>query len=88
MDELSEYIPDVNTVESEYASRELAKTINRFLGTLNYVDRFIFMRRYWFADSLLDIAQMTNMNYNTVSVHLHRTKTKLKNQLTKEGLIV
>ena len=88
LDELAECIPDINTIESEYASRELAKTINRFLGTLNYVDRFIFMRRYWYADSIPDIAEMTNMNYNTVSVHLHRTKTKLKNQLTKEGLIV
>ena len=40
------------------------------------------------ADSLTDIVQMTNMSYSSISVRLHRTKNKLKNLLTKEGVLV
>ena len=88
LDELAECIPDMNTVEDAYTAKELAAAINCFLDTLSYEDRFIFMRRYWYADSLTDIARMTGMSYNTVSVRLHRTKSKLKEQLVKEGVLV
>lgn len=88
LDELAECIPDRNTVEDMYSAKELSMAVNRFLDTLSYEDKFIFMRRYWYADSLTDIVKATNMNYSTISVRLHRTKTKLKNLLTKEGLLV
>ena len=88
LDELSECIPDLDTVEDAYSAKELALMIDRFLDTLSYEDRFIFMRRYWYADSLPDIAQMTNMSYNSVSVRLHRSKNKLKKLLLKEGVLV
>ena len=88
LDELAECIPDSNTVENICSAKELACIINQFLDTLSYEDRFIFMRRYWYADSLADIVQMTDMSYGAVSVRLHRTKSKLKNLLMKEGLLV
>ena len=88
LDELAECIPDIDTVEDAYSAKELAMIINHFLDTLSYEDKFIFMRRYWYADSLTDIVQMTNMSYSSISVRLHRTKTKLKNLLTKEGVLV
>ncbi len=88
LDELAECIPDYNTVEDIYSAKELSSTINHFLDTLSYEDKFIFMRRYWYADSLTDIVQLTNMSYSTISVRLHRTKNKLKKLLMKEGLLV
>ena len=88
LEELAECIPDRDNVEDTYGAKELAAAISRFLDTLEYSDKFVFMRRYWYADSLTDIARMTNMSYGTVSVRLHRTKTKLKNLLMKEGLLV
>lgn len=88
LDELAECIPDSSSVEDTYSAKELSLVINRFLDTLSYEDKFVFMRRYWYADSLTDIARMTNMSYSAVSVRLHRTKTKLKNLLMKEGLLV
>lgn len=88
LDELAECIPDTDTVEDVYSAKELSMIINNFLDTLSYEDRFIFMRRYWYADSLSDIVQMTNMSYSAISVRLHRTKNKLKKLLTKEGVLV
>lgn len=86
LDELAECIPDSETVESTLAARELAQAINRFLDTLSYEDRFLFMRRYWYADSLETLCQMSGLRYGTVSVRLHRIREKLRKELKKEGL--
>ena len=88
MDELAECIPDKNTVEDSIEAKELARIIDRFLDTLPYEDRFLFMRRYWFSDSLADAARMAGMSYSTAAVHLHRVKEKLSKQLIKEGVYV
>lgn len=88
LDELSECIPAGNSIEDEYSAKELADIIDRFLDTLSYEDRFVFMRRYWYADSLEDISKMSDMSYGNISVRLHRIRNKLKKLLTKEGLLV
>ena len=88
LDELAECIPDRNSVEDQMEADALAAIINRFLDTLPYEDKFLFMRRYWFSDSLADAAEMAGMSYNTAAVHLHRVKEKLKKRLVKEGVPV
>ena len=88
LDELAECIPDRDNVEDTYGAKELAAAISRFLDTLEYSDKFVFMRRYWYADSLTDIAAMSGLRYKTVSVRLTRIKAKLKHYLMKEGLLV
>ena len=82
LDELAECIPDRSNVEDTYGARELAAEINSFL------DKFVFMRRYWYSDSLTDISKMSGLSYKTVSVRLTRIKEKLKKHLMKEGLLV
>lgn len=88
LDELAACIPDRNNVEDAIGAKELAAAIDRFLDTLTYADKFVFMRRYWYADSLTDIAAMSGLRYKTVSVRLTRVKAKLKHYLMKEGLLV
>ena len=88
LDELAECIPDRGNVEDLYGAKELAEAIDSFLDTLDYSDKFVFMRRYWYADSLADISKMSGLSYKTVSVRLFRIKEKLKKHLMKEGLLV
>lgn len=88
LEEIEECIPDTQTVEDRFAAGELSAAIDRFLDTLGYEDRFFFMRRYWYSDSLTDIADMAGTNYDRVSVRLHRVREKLKKYLVKEGLLV
>ena len=88
LDELAECIPDRSTVEDSIDAKELARIIDGFLDTLSYKDKFLFMRRYWFADSLADAAKMAGMNYSAAAVRLHRVKEKLRKQLLKEGVPV
>ncbi len=84
LEELGDCVASRDTVESEYAARQLAASINLFLAALNYEDRFIFVRRYWYADSLDEVARMTNLSYNNVSQRLHRVRAKLKRFLDEE----
>ena len=88
LDELEDFIPSGMNVEADYEARELAEAINRFLSGLKYDDRFLFVRRYWYADSVKDIAEQMNERDSRVSLRLFRLREKLRKSLVKEGLIV
>lgn len=87
LDELAECIPSSVDVESELEAKELSAAVNRFLDTLSYEDRFCFVRRYWYADSVSDIAEQINGNSRRISVRLFRTRERLYRFLKEEGLL-
>ena len=88
LDELAECIPSGVNVETDYEARELTEAINRFLATLDRDDRFLFVRRYWYADPVADIAAVTHGSANRISVRLFRIREKLRKALIKEGLLL
>lgn len=88
LDELENCIPSGKTVESELSAKELAQIIDDFLDTLDKENRVIFVRRYWYSDSISDIAERFCISNNNVSVRLLRTREKLKKYLRKEGVEV
>ena len=83
LDELSECIPD-NRGE-EISAEELAGLISRFLRTQEERRRRLFVRRYWYGDSLRELAELFGMNERTVATDLYRTREKLKAFLQEEG---
>lgn len=88
LDELEDCIPSGMSVETEYEARELAEAVNRFLSGLKYDDRFLFVRRYWYADPVKDIAAQMHERESRVSMRLFRLREKLRKTLKKEGLLV
>lgn len=88
LDELENCISSDNTVESELSAKELAQMIDDFLDTLDKENRVMFVRRYWYSDSISDIAARFHTSNNNISVRLSRTREKLKNYLKKEGVEV
>lgn len=88
LDELENCIPSGKTVETELSAKKLAKIIDDFLDTLDKENRVMFVRRYWYSDSISDIAKRFHMSNNNVSVRLSRTRQKLKNYLRKVGVEV
>jgi len=88
LDELEETIPALSTVESAYDAKELTEYLNQFLKCLRKEDRYLFMRRYWFADSISDIAENLNITPHKASVRLFRLRQKLQEYLKKEGMIL
>ena len=88
LDEMQECIPSGVNIETDYEAKELSAAINRYLSTLDQEDRFLFVRRYWYAESVSDLAAITNGSANRISVRLFRLREKLRNTLMKEGLLV
>lgn len=85
LDELESCLAASITVEQEIAASELSKQIDLFLDTLDKENRVMFVRRYWYSDSISDIAEMFQITNHNVSVRLSRTREKLKIYLMKEG---
>lgn len=78
-------IPDLRN-ELKMEGEELGRLLNAFLGTLPEESRTIFMRRYWYSDSILEIAQRYNMGESKVKTRLMRTRNALRTFLEKEGV--
>ena len=86
IDEYWECIPNGDApIEDELA---LSQAINGFLERLDRRSRIIFMRRYWYSMSIRDIAESMQLSESYVSVILHRTRSKFKEHLTKEGIFI
>ena len=66
-------------------SLALRDALNRFIWSLPKKTRNIFVRRYWYASSLSEIAEDYGMKENAVSMLMFRTRQKLKDFLRKEG---
>ena len=76
------------TFEQSLDSRELARSLDDFLDTLDTQSRVIFMKRYWFCDEITEIAGALNLNESNVYQKLSRTRKKLRTFLEKEGVII
>lgn len=87
LDELAECLADETDVASEYEYRELCRSVRQFTDALPRRDRNVFLRRYFFTDSVAQIAARYGLTENHVSVILSRTRKKLKLHLQKEGLV-
>ena len=85
LDELEECLASAASVEEEISAKELSGLLERFLETLDTENRVMFMRRYWYSDSVSDIAERFHMSSNNVSVRLSRIRGRLKKFLRKEG---
>ena len=85
LDELA-FAIGCDSPEETINTQELAQSLNRFLGTLSKENRDLFLRRYWFGDSVSDLAAATGLRENALSVRLLRLRNKLKQHLQKEGL--
>ena len=88
LDELTDCIPTAPGADQIAEDRELADIINRFLRTLPEQDCNVFLRRYWYVDSLENISRRYGLKKNTVKTCLFRTRNKLRTYLEKEGVLV
>jgi len=84
LEELNGCLPG-GELEQIVDARELGRTMDRFLQSKSRETRYIFIRRYWYGDSVGDIAKTLRMQENAVSVRLSRMRNSLKEYLMKEG---
>ena len=87
LDELTECIIDKTDVEQEYIGKELKEYILGFVRTLPERERNLFVRRYFYVDTVSEIAKRYSLTENNVMVILSRTRKLLKMKLEKGGYI-
>ena len=87
-EELAECVSGSESAEQAVDEQELKQAIHDFLADLPAKKRKIFVRRYWYADSVAQIAKRMHMSENGVSVTLHRLRTDLRAQLEERGFTV
>ncbi|MCD7754773.1 MAG: RNA polymerase sigma factor [Firmicutes bacterium] len=88
MQEVEGCLPSPDLVEAQLDARELTRTLEAFLDTLSAENRVIFLRRYWFSDSIGDIARRVGISENLTAVRLTRIRKQLKQYLSQREVYV
>lgn len=76
---------DCYNIENEIQAREVIHKISAFLHKEKEETRNIFIRRYWYGDSISNIATQFTLSESKVKSTLFRTRNKLKSYLKKEA---
>ncbi len=89
LEELENCLPSTSFfVEDLFDAKELSKLFDCFLEKLNQEDRVMFVRRYWYSDSISEIAALFHITNHNATVRLSRIRKKLKLFLEKEGIFI
>ena len=86
--EMQECIPSPDDVERRMDEKALCDAINGFLGKLDDEKRNVFVRRYWYLDSVAAIAKRFALSESKVKVTLFRCRKGLREHLEKEELLL
>ena len=66
----------------------LGRAINGFLAVLDAEKRNIFIRRYWYLDTVADISERFGVSESKVKTTLFRCRSRLREYLEKEGFVL
>lgn len=88
LSELGDCLPSPRSVEQETEAKELAEVISAWLRTLSIDDRSAFIRRYWYAESVSDLAHAWGCTPNQMTKRLLRLRRALQARLEQEGMAV
>ena len=84
--ELEQCIPGTNDTARCVDAMALRQALNGFLATLSREKRCIFLRRYWYMDSVAEISRRFAISESKVKTTLLRCRRQLRVHLEKEGL--
>ena len=85
--ELAECVAGSDSAEDRVNARELAACVSAFLRGLPQQRRYLFLRRYWYCDSIADLARTLGWGESRVKTALHRLRSALREHLRKEGFL-
>lgn len=82
LDELEECIPDPRW---ECDSENLKDLLGKFISSLGREEKRIFMHRYWYGETVQELAKASHCTQNRITGILFRTRNKLRKYLESEG---
>lgn len=88
LDELEECIPASRSIEDEIDEKSLSEFLNKFLFSLSKKTRIVFVKKYWYLDSIKDISASTGLAESNIKSILLRTRKKLRKALEQEGIVL
>lgn len=83
--ELEQCIPAPDDMECRLDAMALGEAINGFLASLDREKRDMFLRRYWYLDSVSAIASRFGCSQGRVKTTLFRVRARLRDYLKQEG---
>lgn len=87
-DELVNSLHDDMTPESEYSANELGRLINEYVRSLTERQQYIFIGRYYLAETIEYLSSVLNVGVATVHRDLEKIKKGLKAYLEMNGVYV
>ncbi len=84
-DELASCLPASDGVESKMDAKMLGEAISRYLLTISDEKQVMFMRRYFYLDSIAEICSRLSISESKVKTSLFRIRNSLRDYLIKEG---
>ena len=87
LEELESCLASAESVEQTVEGKLLEQEIANFLRALPKADRQLFVRRYWFCDSLEELAQCFGWSKSKLKSKLLRLRGRLRDHLTREGFL-
>ena len=87
LEELSDCIPSPDSVEKVYESHRFTRALEAFLAAQTPQRRVIFVRRYFYSQSIEEIATSLGLSQSKVKVTLHRVREALRKELEEQDLL-
>lgn len=87
-EELEMVLSGGNLPEEQVEQKLLTECINRYLETLSVTKRMVFVGRYWYFESIEQIAGHMGISQSKVKTTLFRVRKGLKEYLEKEGIYI
>lgn len=88
LSELEGCIPAPDQLETRQNAKLLVQVLDDFLLSLDEQTRVLFLRRYYYLETVKSLSQRFQVTENFVSVRLHRARKMLKKLLIKEGITI
>ena len=86
LEELGDCVSGRASVEDELENRRVEEAIDAFLWSLEEEKRTVFIRRYWYFDSIGVICRHTGWSQSKVKSMLYHTRQKLRDHLESEDI--
>ena len=88
LSELEQCIPVKSKEIEKYTEQDLSLLIEQFLDSLDKPNRVMFMKRYWFAEPMPDIAKEFGISENHAAVKMLRIRNRMRKFLEREGVVL
>ena len=86
LNELDDCVPSRESIEQTVDTKALGECIDNWLSELPEADRHLFLRRYWYGETVSTIARTKGLSANALTQKLFRMRSSLKRHLEKEGV--